>query len=168
MRYATFMDSPIGKLQLAEEDGKLTHLLFAWHNTLADLGLQAEEKETPPLKKAKKQLNEYFEGKRKVFDLPLAPAGTPFQQKCWEGLRTIPYGETRTYKDIATYAGNPKAVRAAGGANHNNPISIIVPCHRVVGSTGSLTGFGGGLEAKAFLLNLEQKGTGGDKVWQAK
>ena len=168
MRYATFMDSPIGKLQLAEEDGKLTHLLFAWHNTLADLGLQAEEKETPLLKKAKKQLQEYFDGKRKVFDLPLAPAGTPFQQKCWEGLRTIPYGETRTYKDIATYAGNPKAVRAAGGANHNNPISIIVPCHRVVGSTGSLTGFGGGLEAKAFLLNLEQKGTGGDKVWQAK
>ena len=103
-----------------------------------------------------------------MFDLPLAPSGTAFQQKCWEGLRTIPYGETRTYRDIAAYAGNPNAVRAAGGANHNNPISIIVPCHRVVGSTGSLTGFGGGLEAKAFLLNLEQKGVGGDKVWQAK
>lgn len=168
MRYATFMDSPIGKLQLAEENGCLTHLLFVWHNTLADLGIESEEKETPLLKKAKKQLKEYFAGKRKEFDLPLAPSGTPFQMKCWEGLRAIPYGETRTYKDIASYAGNPKAVRAAGGANHNNPISIIVPCHRVVGSTGSLTGFGGGLEAKAYLLNLEQKGVGGEKVWQAK
>ena len=168
MRYATFMDSPIGKLQLAEEDGKLTHLLFVSHNTLEDLGLEAVEKETPLLKKTKKQLKEYFAGKRKEFDLPLAPSGTPFQMKCWEGLRTIPYGETRTYRDIAAYAGNPKAVRAAGGANHNNPISVIVPCHRVVGSTGSLTGFGGGLEAKAYLLNLEQKGIGGDKVWKAK
>ena len=168
MRYATFMDSPIGKLQLAEEDGKLTHLLFVSHNTLEDLGLEAVEKETPLLKKTKKQLKEYFAGKRKEFDLPLAPSGTPFQMKCWEGLRQIPYGETRTYRDIAAYAGNPKAVRAAGGANHNNPISVIVPCHRVVGSTGSLTGFGGGLEAKAYLLNLEQKGIGGDKVWKAK
>ena len=168
MRYATFMDSPIGKLQLAEEDGKLTHLLFVSHNTLEDLGLEAVEKETPLLKKTKKQLKEYFAGKRKEFDLPLAPSGTPFQMKCWEGLRTIPYGETRTYRDIAAYAGNPKAVRAAGGANHNNPISVIVPCHRVVGTNGSLTGFGGGLEAKAYLLNLEQKGSGGDKVWKAK
>ncbi|MBO4881870.1 MAG: methylated-DNA--[protein]-cysteine S-methyltransferase [Firmicutes bacterium] len=168
MRYATFMDSPIGKLQLAEEDGKLTHLLFVSHNTLEDLGLEAVEKETPLLKKTKKQLKEYFAGKRKEFDLPLAPSGTPFQMKCWEGLRTIPYGETRTYRDIAAYAGNPKAVRAAGGANHNNPISVIVPCHRVVGSSGSLTGFGGGLEAKAYLLNLEQQGIGGDKVWKAK
>ena len=168
MRYATFMDSPIGKLQLAEEDGKLTHLLFVSHNTLEDLGLEAVEKETPLLKKTKKQLKEYFAGKRKEFDLPLAPSGTAFQMKCWEGLRTIPYGETRTYRDIAAYAGNPKAVRAAGGANHNNPISVIVPCHRVVGSTGSLTGFGGGLEAKAYLLNLEQKGVDGDKVWKAK
>ena len=168
MRYATFMDSPIGKLQLAEEDGKLTHLLFVSHNTLEDLGLEAVEKETPLLKKAKKQLKEYFAGKRKEFDLPLAPSGTAFQMKCWEGLRMIPYGETRTYRDIAAYAGNPKAVRAAGGANHNNPISVIVPCHRVVGSSGSLTGFGGGLEAKAYLLNLEQKGIGGDKVWKAK
>ena len=168
MRYATFMDSPIGKLQLAEEDGKLTHLLFVSHNTLEDLGLEAVEKETPLLKKAKKQLKEYFAGKRREFDLPLSPSGTAFQMKCWEGLRQIPYGETRTYRDIATYAGNPKAVRAAGGANHNNPISVIVPCHRVVGSSGSLTGFGGGLDAKAYLLNLEQKGTGGDKVWKAK
>ncbi|MCR4723883.1 MAG: methylated-DNA--[protein]-cysteine S-methyltransferase [Clostridia bacterium] len=166
--YMCFWESPIGTLQLAEQDGSLTHLLFAWHNTLADLGIDAEERETPFLKEAEKQLQEYFDGKRTAFDLPLAPKGTAFQQKCWEGLRTIPYGETRTYKDIAAYAGNPKAVRAAGGANHNNPISIIVPCHRVVGSGGSLTGFGGGLEAKAFLLNLEQKGAGGSKVWEAK
>ena len=166
--FMSFMDSPIGRLQLAEKNRALTHLLFTWHNTLEDLGIEAEERETPLLKEAKKQLEEYFAGNRQVFDLPLSPEGTAFQQKCWEGLRTIPYGQTRTYKDIAAYAGNPKAVRAAGGANHNNPISIIVPCHRVVGSSGSLTGFGGGLEAKAFLLNLEQKGIGGDKVWQAK
>ena len=168
MRNTIFMDSPIGRLQLAEQDGKLTHLLFTWRNTLEDLGLEAEEKETKVLKQAKKELEEYFAGKRKTFDVPLCPEGTEFQKKCWEGLRAIPYGETRTYKDIATFAGNPKAVRAAGGANNRNPISIIVPCHRVVGSTGSLTGFGGGLEAKAYLLNLEQKGIGGDKVWEAK
>lgn len=187
MRYAIFIDSPIGELQLAEKDGKLTHLLFNWDTDYRKgfishvnegrvpiiqkiRGKQeyAEIKETPLLVEAKKQLREYFAGERKAFDLPLAPEGTDFQLKCWEGLRTIPYGETRDYKYIATYAGNPAACRAAGGANHNNPISIIVPCHRVIGSNGSLMGFGGGLKAKAFLLNLEQKGCGGDKLWQLK
>ncbi|MCQ2560486.1 MAG: methylated-DNA--[protein]-cysteine S-methyltransferase [Clostridia bacterium] len=187
MRHAIFVESPIGMLQLAEKDGELTHLLFTWESPYRKTSFTyngektvpiiqkirgkveyAEVEETPVLAEAKKQLQEYFAGERKVFELPLAPEGTDFQCKCWEGLRTIPYGETRDYKYIATYAGNPAACRAAGGANHNNPISIIVPCHRVVGSNGTLTGFGGGLDAKAYLLNLEQKGSGGEKVWQAK
>lgn len=101
------------------------------------------------------QLDEYFAGSRTEFDLPLDPAGTPFQLQAWEALRRIPYGETRTYGEQARRIGSPSAVRAVGAANGRNPISIIVPCHRVVGSDGSLTGFGGGLEAKRFLLDLE-------------
>lgn len=103
------------------------------------------------------QLREYFDGKRKIFDLPLKPEGTEFQLKDWNALREIPYGETRSYKDIAFAIGNPKACRAVGTANHNNPISIIIPCHRVIGSDGSLTGYGGGLDKKTYLLELEQK-----------
>ena len=101
--------------------------------------------------------SEYFDGKRKIFDLPLKPEGTEFQLKDWNALREIPYGETRSYKDIAIAIGNPKACRAVGTANHNNPISIIIPCHRVIGSDGSLTGYGGGLDKKTYLLELEQK-----------
>ena len=168
MRYTAWMESPIGILQLAERDGALTHLLFAWHNTLADLGLEAEERQTPLLLSVQQQLSEYFAGTRRAFDIPLAPEGTAFQLKCWEGLRSIPYAKTCTYKDIAAFAGNPKAVRAVGGANHANPICIVIPCHRVIGSDGSLTGFGGGLAAKAFLLNLEQSVVGSGEVWQTK
>lgn len=107
--------------------------------------------------KVAEQLSEYFAGNRTVFDLPLAPLGTLFQQKVWGALRDIPYGETRTYKQIAEAIGNPKACRAIGMANNRNPIGIVVPCHRVVGSNGDLVGYAAGLDKKQLLLDLERK-----------
>ena len=103
------------------------------------------------------QLNEYFTGKRKDFDLPLAPSGTHFQQKVWAQLQKIPYGQTRSYKDIAQSVGSPKGFRAVGMANNKNPIAIVIPCHRVIGADGSLVGYGGGLDMKQSLLDLEKK-----------
>ncbi len=114
------------------------------------------EKPTALLKKVVKELDEYFSGKRKTFDIPISFNGTEFQKKVWNALLEIPYGETRSYKDIAEHIGNPKACRAVGMANHNNPISIIVPCHRVIGKNGSLTGYAGGLDMKNYLLQLEK------------
>ena len=111
--------------------------------------------ETPLIKKAASQIGEYLNGKRRDFSLPLAPRGTEFQMAVWQALRTIPYGETRSYREIAVLIGRPKAVRAVGMANHRNPISVIVPCHRVIGSSGDLTGYGGGLPLKRYLLELE-------------
>jgi methylated-DNA-[protein]-cysteine S-methyltransferase len=112
--------------------------------------------ETPLIQKAAEQIEEYFAGKRKKFSLPIVMRGTEFQMDVWRALQSIPYGETRSYKDIAAQIGRPKAVRAVGMANHRNPISIIVPCHRVIGHNGSLTGYGGGLPLKQYLLELEQ------------
>ena len=112
-------------------------------------------KKTPLLCQASDELSEYFQGKRKAFSLPLKPSGTPFQKRCWEALLAIPYGKTCTYKDIAIAIGNGKACRAVGMANHRNPISIVIPCHRVIGADGSLTGYGGGLPIKEYLLKLE-------------
>lgn len=109
------------------------------------------------LEEAQRQLAEYMNGKRKVFDLPLSMEGTAFQKKVWEELRRIPYGETRTYGQIAVLVGNPKGSRAVGMANHHNPISIVVPCHRVIGANGKLTGYAGGLDRKEGLLKLEQE-----------
>ena len=103
----------------------------------------------------KRQLNEYFRGERKKFDLPLALCGTPFQLKVWEALQTIPYGETRSYKEIAIQVGSPKGCRAVGMANNKNPIPIIIPCHRVVGGNGKLVGYAGGLDKKEYLLEVE-------------
>ena len=108
---------------------------------------------------AAEQLEAYFAGKRTTFSLPLRPAGTAFQLAVWQALTEIPYGETRSYGEIAAAVGNPKAARAVGMANNRNPISILIPCHRVIGSTGALVGYGGGLEKKLFLLELE-KGAG--------
>ncbi len=105
-----------------------------------------------------KQLEEYFAGTRKVFDLPLCPEGTDFQKRVWKALLEIPYGETRTYQEIAQKAGSPRGFRAVGMANHNNPIMIVIPCHRVIGKDGSLTGYGGGLDMKERLLKLESTG----------
>ena len=106
------------------------------------------------------QLHEYFRGERRDFDLPLAPRGTEFQQACWRALQRIPYGEMRSYAEVAREIGRPSAVRAVGAANGANPIPIVIPCHRVVGSNGSLTGFGGGLETKRWLLALESRVAG--------
>lgn len=173
MRYGCYMDSPVGKLQLVEKDGALTHVLFCSrhepkppvekrHEVLAKVTgktVYFTEECTPLLKKVQEELKEYFEGKRRTFTIPLAPEGTPFQLKAWEGLRTIPYGQTRTYKEMAEYAQCPLGYRAIGMANNRNPISIIVPCHRVIGSNGKLVGFGGGLDKKELLLNLEKSTT---------
>jgi methylated-DNA-[protein]-cysteine S-methyltransferase len=115
-----------------------------------------EKKETPLIKKAARQFGEYFKGKRKSFNLPLTMQGTDFQMKVWNALKKIPYGKTISYGELAAMIGNPKACRAVGMANHNNPIAIIVPCHRVIGHDGSLTGYGGGLELKQQLLELEK------------
>lgn len=146
-----FYDTPIGKIGIAEEDGALTRLSFL---TEPPAGTALEE--TPLIARCKAALDEYFAGQRKDFDLPLCPKGTDFQQRVWAALREIPYGETRTYGEIAAAVGNPKAARAVGMANNRNPIAVIVPCHRVVGSGGKLVGYAGGLDKKEFLLELER------------
>ncbi len=150
--YLDFM-CPLGPMTAAEEDGALIAL---------DFGLKppfgAQRKETPLLLETKKQIEEYFAGSRRAFTLTLAPRGTDFQKRVWQALQTIPYGETRSYRQIAAQAGSPQAMRAVGGANHANPISIIIPCHRVIGADGSMTGYGGGLDKKEALLRLEREG----------
>ena len=150
MKRFVVVQSPVGDLTLTEENSALTGLYFGRRS------LEGEEGLTALLERAFQQLEEYFAGKRKQFDLPLSLRGTEFQRQVWAALRDIPYGETRSYGQIAQAVGRPKAVRAVGMANHRNPISIIVPCHRVVGADGSLTGYGGGLENKKFLLALER------------
>jgi methylated-DNA-[protein]-cysteine S-methyltransferase len=157
MRYYTRYDSPLDSLLLVANDEALTGIYFADGRSQAGVGGDWKEQPTHPvLQAAKRQLGEYFAGRRKTFDLPLAPSGTPFQHRVWQALLTIPYGETQSYADIARRIGNPKAVRAVGAANGANPISIVVPCHRVIGADGSLTGYGGGLPRKRKLLALEQ------------
>lgn len=153
MKRFVVVQSPVGDLTLTEENGALTGLYFGRRS------LEGEEGLTALLERASRQLEEYFAGKRKRFDLPLSLWGTEFQRQVWAALRDIPYGETRSYGQIAQAVGRPKAVRAVGMANHRNPISIIVPCHRVVGADGSLIGYGGGLENKKFLLALERGGS---------
>lgn len=149
-----FYKGIIGDYGLEETDGALTHLWFS-DSTRFQLD-KNDLKETPLLREARKQLELYFSGKQKQFHLPLAPAGTAFQQKIWELLCEIPFGETRTYGQIATSAGNPKASRAVGMANNRNPLPIFIPCHRVIGANGSLTGYAGGMDIKQILLNLEK------------
>lgn len=151
-----YMESPIGPLTLTEQEGKLTQLLFG------QLPVMGEQKNTPLLQQTRQQLEEYFRRERQEFSIPLVPQGTEFQRLVWTGLQSIPYGESISYGELARRIGHPKAFRAVGGANHHNPISIIIPCHRVVGSDGSLTGYGGGLEKKIFLLELERPG----KSWR--
>jgi len=157
--YYTYMDSPIGRLLLAGDDEAIRVLGFS--SGAKARGADPDwERFDEPFRAARKQLSEYFDGRRQVFDLPLAPDATPFQARVLEALQAIPYGETRCYRDIAEILGNPRAVRAVGGANGNNPIPILIPCHRVIGSNGSLTGFGGGLDCKRFLLDLERRHSG--------
>lgn len=144
----------IGKLTIMEKNGKIVRIKL---NRPPEPAIHTVEKETSLIAEAVSQLSAYFEGRLKTFDLPLDMSGTPFRMKTWEALKTIPYGETRSYGDIARQIGQPKACRAVGMANHNNPVAIVVPCHRVIGSDGSLTGYGGGLPIKRQLLDLEKR-----------
>lgn len=156
MKQYYYYDFPVGRFYIAESDGAVTDVV----NRPVE---GAELNETPLISRAAEMLWEYFSGRRKNFDgLPLFFEGTEFQKKAWNALLAIPYGETRTYKEQAEAIGNVKACRAVGAANGKNPISIIVPCHRVIGSDKSLVGYGGGLEVKAALLELE---SGRDSLW---
>lgn len=143
------LDSPIGVLGLTARDGFIVKIVFG--------GVKEPDGRDPALDAAEIQLKEYFAGARREFELPIRPEGTPFQQKVWRALMEIPYGETRAYSEIAAAAGSPRAARAVGMANHVNPIPVVIPCHRVVGKGGSLTGYAGGLDMKSTLLELEKK-----------
>jgi len=150
------IESPVGKLRLVASANALVAVL--WERERPDrLKLEAMKfaPQQPILIETERQLSEYFVGRRTAFDLPLEPSGSAFQKKVWRALTEIPFGQKRTYLDLANAIGSPKAYRAIGAANGKNPISIIVPCHRVVGANGALTGFASGLEAKAKLLALE-------------
>ena len=150
------MKSPVGELKLVASDKGLAAILWENDNPRrVRLASVSEDKNHPVLVEAERQLEDYFSGKRKSFSVKLDFQGTEFQKRVWAALLTIPFGETRSYGQIAKQIQKPKAVRAVGAANGKNPISIIAPCHRVIGSTGKLTGFAGGLEAKARLLALE-------------
>jgi methylated-DNA-[protein]-cysteine S-methyltransferase len=151
-----FMDSPVGQLKLVAKGNKLAAIL--WENDRLNrvrLGAMIEDLDSEILKQTERQLIEYFAGARRRFELELDFTGTEFQKKVWQALLTIPFGETRSYSQIAHQVGSPAAVRAVGAANGKNPISIIAPCHRVIGMSGELTGFAGGLAAKELLLRLE-------------
>jgi methylated-DNA-[protein]-cysteine S-methyltransferase len=155
----TRVPSPVGTLTLVASDEGLVAIL--WENDPArrvPVKYGVEDDRHPVLVEAKRQLAEYFTGRRTRFSLKLDPSGTPFQRKVWQALLTIPFGETRSYGEIARQIGHPTAVRAVGAANGRNPLSIVAPCHRVVGSTGALTGFAGGLDVKARLLAFEAGG----------
>ncbi|MCE0462165.1 methylated-DNA--[protein]-cysteine S-methyltransferase [Pseudomonas uvaldensis] len=150
------IQSPVGQLILVAREAKLAAIL--WENERLNrvrLGPLEEDSRHPVLNETERQLMEYFAGKRRRFELELDFVGTAFQVRVWQALLGIPFGETRSYRDIAIQIGQPTAVRAVGAANGRNPISIIAPCHRVIGTSGSLTGFAGGLAAKQFLLSLE-------------
>ena len=151
-----WMDSPVGRLKLVATDDGLAAILWAKDRPRrVPLEIEAEDARHAVLVEAERQLGEYFAGRRKRFELALDLAGTTFQRKVWNALLTIPFGETRSYGQIARQIGKPRAIRAVGAANGRNPVSIVTPCHRVIGATGELTGFAGGLDAKAFLLALE-------------
>ena len=149
------IDSPIGRLLLSAEAGALTGLWMEPFEEPAEPG-----RRDPVLTAARRQLDAYFAGKLTAFDLPLAPAGTPFQTGVWDELQRVPYGTTVSYAELAGRVARPGHFRAVGSANGRNPISIIIPCHRVIGSTGSLTGYGGGLPRKAWLLAHERAAVG--------
>ena len=149
MKYIKNINTKIGKISIIEENKKIIEIKINSEENI-------QEKETALLNKTAKEIEEYLHGKRKDFDIPINPKGTSYMQKVWKALQTIPYGEVRTYKQIATQIGNSKASRAVGMANHNNPIPIIIPCHRVIGSNGKMVGYALGLDIKEFLLKLEK------------
>ncbi|HTZ92815.1 MAG TPA: methylated-DNA--[protein]-cysteine S-methyltransferase [Streptosporangiaceae bacterium] len=159
-RTHVIVPSPIGPLTLVAEDGQLTALYMEAQQHRPDedaLGLPGDPADAP-FAEAARQLSGYFAGQLTEFDLPLAPTGTAFQRQVWAALQTIPYGQTWSYGQLADKIGRPTAVRAVGLANGKNPIALVIPCHRVIGSDGSLTGYGGGLDRKRFLLGLESAG----------
>ena len=153
-----FVGSPIGRLMLCSDGAALTGLYMEPSGDQPSPEAWREDPEVPPLREAAKQLDEYFSGKRRQFELPLQLRGTEFQRRVWNALTKIPFGETRSYSHLARDIGNPSACRAVGLANGRNPIAVIVPCHRVIGADGSLTGFGGGLPRKQWLLRHEGSG----------
>lgn len=150
MKNALLMSSPVGMLTLIEEEQALTEVRFGANVRDALLN------DTPLLMQASRELEEYFRGERKTFTVPLSPRGTAFQKRCWDALCRIPYGETRTYAQQAAMIGNSKACRAVGMSNHRNPLPIFIPCHRVIGKNGTLTGYADGLTIKETLLNIER------------
>lgn len=141
------MPSPLGPLTLTSRENRLVSILFG--------EAAGSESDDPVLREARRQLEEYFAGSRREFDLPLGASGTPFQEEVWSVLGTIPFGQTSSYSDVARLIGRPRAVRAVGAANGRNPLAIVVPCHRVIGSDGQLTGYAGGLDIKRWLLAHE-------------
>lgn len=156
--YCAFIPSPVGELQLVADDVGLVAILWDTDETSrVPLVVDQAQARHATLEQAEHELGEYFAGSRKVFTVPFAPRGTPFQQAVWSALQEIPFGETRSYAQIADRVGNRQGVRAVGGAIGRNPLSIMIPCHRVIGSNGKLTGFAGGLNRKSFLLDLESK-----------
>lgn len=173
MKVYDVMPSPVGELLLIADDTGLTGLYFEEHRYGASdtTGMARANSNRSGaagvIAAARAQLEEYFAGRRTSFDLPLAARGTPFQLRVWEALRGIGYGEAISYAELARRIGNPRAIRAVGGANARNPISIVVPCHRVVGADGSLTGFGGGMERKRWLLDHEARWARGTTLLQA-
>lgn len=152
MIFTKFIATPVGRMALSEEAGVL---ILSSLTEKAPSSYIGEERDTPLLLRAEAQLQAYFAGERRAFDVPLGLRGTPFQRAVWQALREIPYGETRAYGQIAQRIGQPRACRAVGMANHRNRLLIFVPCHRVIGANGQMTGFGAGLPVKEYLLHLE-------------
>jgi len=148
-----YYDYPIGEIGIIDDNGRVAGVCFADSRDRAGFTVS----KTQLLNEAAEQLSEYFNGTRRDFELPLSLQGTEFQQRVWHALRSIPYGETRSYKEIAIQIGRPRAARPVGMANNKNPIAIIIPCHRVVGHDGRLVGYGGGLHIKRYLLELEKR-----------
>lgn len=152
MKQAYFYGTRLGRIGIAGEGDYVTNIFFG--GTVRPESF--EERETPLLKRAAEEIKEYLDRKRMIFDIPLLPAGTEFERAVWDALLEIPFGETRTYGQIAERIGRPKACRAVGRANGRNPISILIPCHRVIGAGGALTGYAGGLDMKRELLDIEK------------
>ena len=155
VKHQLYFSSSIGMLCMEDDGDAVTGLRLETEKSRICSDPSSEP--SVLLRRAKEEIDQYFRGQRKTFDIPIRLEGTAFQKKVWEALRQIPYGETRSYGEIAAAVGNPKACRAVGGANNKNPVLLLVPCHRVIGKNGSLVGFGCGLEAKQILLELEKK-----------
>lgn len=152
MKHIYFYETSLGEIAVADNGEAVTHVHFGRRNNIKN----SVEEETELTKRAAAEIDEYLKGLRKTFDVALAPAGTEFQQQVWQALLSIPYGQTRSYREIAEAVGRPRAYRAVGMANNRNPIAVIIPCHRVIGAQGKLIGYAGGLKVKEMLLNLER------------